>query len=790
MSDLTLARRLMMAFGPTSIALLGELDTPARNYLLDAGATLRESIDGSTCVLVLCRECPQEVLQRTLADARQAGVKAVYVRQLRDHAGYCSLAALENTCFAGSFRKHPAYYALFPYASLEHVDETLDTLIEPLPEHAAAAFPLAGLQAERDLHMDMLREAGRRSDAHIARYQWASKYVRPNDVVLDAACGLGYGTYVLRHASRGARYIGIDSSAYAIDYAKACFGDIDYKLGLLPEALRDMPDNSIDIVISFETLEHVPDPQALLKAFWRVLRPAGRVIVSVPNDWSDDSGNDPSPHHLHVYTWDSLAAQLAGPFLLESATRQIASACKRVDEPARWVERPRTLEAVDLHATAAAEAEWWLAVAVKSPLDGARVPYVETVHEGFDGVTHLIDYAKHYTNPWLLHGMVEIPYRIQQAEALTAIATRVAQHFAIASPEHGAALAVLAYRHLEATKPASATPEITAAIGRYLALEAVNPHIRRWQVSLTYIRARLHLRVGNSAAALEDYASVANWRVVDITPTLGTKVVDAALRAGMLCWAEGRADAARGFWQGGIGQASTLMRCDWIEFLGNPSAPLGFAVNDMVEIADRTAACAQALAISSRPGPGTGAALFELERQSLRSALRRVEDDLRAAQDAQLAMRAQLDTAWQQRDEQNRQREVAARLSIERLGQVHALQAQLADTNEALDAVTALSLDRLEQLDALDERIKVIHAALHQTQRLCIERLDQIHTLEARLADTDKALETATRLSLERMHQNMELDRRLAQTNAVLDETKAQLENVERRANAANTPVK
>jgi len=70
--------------------------------------------------------------------------------------------ALERRAFALGYRKHLAYYRLFGYAELEQILPEFATRLEPVPAAAAARFLMARLLRERDLHVDMLREAGRR----------------------------------------------------------------------------------------------------------------------------------------------------------------------------------------------------------------------------------------------------------------------------------------------------------------------------------------------------------------------------------------------------------------------------------------------------------------------------------------------------------------------------------------------------------------------------------------------------------------------------------------------------
>src|SRR5439155_13429724 len=124
-----------------------------------------------------------------------------------------------------------------------------------------------------------LRESGRRADAHVARYQLAKHFLAPKQLVLDAACGLGYGSALLAQAEPSAQNIGLDNSAFAVDYAQSNFAPglphLELRQGDICQ-LKAFADASVDLVVSFETLEHLPQPELFLAEVQRVLKAGGR----------------------------------------------------------------------------------------------------------------------------------------------------------------------------------------------------------------------------------------------------------------------------------------------------------------------------------------------------------------------------------------------------------------------------------------------------------------------------------------------------------------------------------
>jgi SAM-dependent methyltransferase len=113
---------------------------------------------------------------------------------------------------------------------------------------------------------------------HIARYRFAKNFVRGKRV-LDIACGEGYGAAALAKAG-AASVTGVDISLEICEHARCKYG-LDARAGDAQSI--PLQDQSIDLVVSFETIEHVDAPAAFLDECARVLVPEGTLIVSTPN---------------------------------------------------------------------------------------------------------------------------------------------------------------------------------------------------------------------------------------------------------------------------------------------------------------------------------------------------------------------------------------------------------------------------------------------------------------------------------------------------------------------------
>lgn len=117
--------------------------------------------------------------------------------------------------------------------------------------------------------------AGVRED-HVARYSWAADRLAGLRVV-DAGCGIGYGSSVL--AQRGCNVTAVDADAETIAFAKQHYNHdprIDYQHGRVEDLAGEA-----EAVVAFEVLEHLAKPERALVKF-RELAP--RLLVSVPNE--------------------------------------------------------------------------------------------------------------------------------------------------------------------------------------------------------------------------------------------------------------------------------------------------------------------------------------------------------------------------------------------------------------------------------------------------------------------------------------------------------------------------
>lgn len=154
--------------------------------------------------------------------------------------------------------------------------------------------------------------AGQIAIEHYHRYLFARSFCLGKDV-LDVASGEGYGSAQLAQVARSV--IGIEYAEATASRSHRNFprGNLRFVSG---DARRlPLPDASIDVVVSFETIEHFAGQEAFVAEARRVLRPDGCFIVSTPDrDNYTPTGAPTNSHHVRELSRREFAALLSRHF--------------------------------------------------------------------------------------------------------------------------------------------------------------------------------------------------------------------------------------------------------------------------------------------------------------------------------------------------------------------------------------------------------------------------------------------------------------------------------------------
>lgn len=137
------------------------------------------------------------------------------------------------------------------------------------------------------------------------RYFEALQYCN-DKIVLDIACGVGWGTYLL--ATAGSKYVyGVDISESAIADARKFHSRFNNEFILGDVERIPIGNEKVDVIICLETIEHVNNPQLFFCELNRVINKEGIVILSTPNSILYNTGNKPyNPYHFEEYTREEI----------------------------------------------------------------------------------------------------------------------------------------------------------------------------------------------------------------------------------------------------------------------------------------------------------------------------------------------------------------------------------------------------------------------------------------------------------------------------------------------------
>lgn len=129
-------------------------------------------------------------------------------------------------------------------------------------------------------------------------YYEAKPYIHGR--VLEPGCGEGRGISVL--SGLADEYVAMDKIGTVISKLKEQHKHVDFRQSVFPP-FDNLPDDSFDVVISFQVIEHIQNDRQFLAEIHRVLKPGGKAIITTPNIKMTLSRN---PWHVREYTGEEL----------------------------------------------------------------------------------------------------------------------------------------------------------------------------------------------------------------------------------------------------------------------------------------------------------------------------------------------------------------------------------------------------------------------------------------------------------------------------------------------------
>ncbi|WP_121357016.1 class I SAM-dependent methyltransferase [Flavisolibacter nicotianae] len=141
---------------------------------------------------------------------------------------------------------------------------------------------------------------------HLHRYAIALQYAK-DKVVLDIASGEGYGSNLLAQSAEKVYGVDIDAATVQASKEKYRKRNLIFQQGSA-DAIP-VEDNSVDVVVSFETIEHHDRHEEMMKEIKRVLKPGGVLILSSPDKkYYSDLPNYRNPFHIKELYFGELKA--------------------------------------------------------------------------------------------------------------------------------------------------------------------------------------------------------------------------------------------------------------------------------------------------------------------------------------------------------------------------------------------------------------------------------------------------------------------------------------------------
>jgi len=149
---------------------------------------------------------------------------------------------------------------------------------------------LVKIRSQKEHHLYDVSYENLGNPGHIFEYEWAATYCQ-DKIIMDFGCNTGLGSIILLNGG-AKRVIGVDVSKKAIEAAKENFKDQNQTLfELVEEDSLPFEENTFDVIVALNIIEHLEFPKRNLEAILKILKPGGKLLVTTVN------------RHFRIWPW-------------------------------------------------------------------------------------------------------------------------------------------------------------------------------------------------------------------------------------------------------------------------------------------------------------------------------------------------------------------------------------------------------------------------------------------------------------------------------------------------------
>lgn len=228
-----------------------------------------------------------------------------------------------------------------------------------------------------------------------------------------------------------------------------------------------------------------------------------------------------------------------------------------------------------------------LCIFMKSPLASTDFPYQETIYGYSYPPKNLLAFARDYTNPWLVRGIVEFPFRNKSSYHLQQYSHQILEQSPLDSPDYAAALAVLGYQMLSGSGDSA---DIFTKILNYCTnvsqIANPTPHQYRWFISLSTLLGLICNKNNDKVNALIHFSHSAQSCVDKFSPSIGTKILQSLYLQSIILISLNRISCAEIIIDRGIKRGIKLLSQHPEELVGKISQPFNFVLYIYHDIID------------------------------------------------------------------------------------------------------------------------------------------------------------------------------------------------------------